>query len=93
MMCESCCTECMSNNEMAGMMGRCIMMRRDCAMMCTMTAMMIARGSEYAKQMCKKCVLPYVTHVQWNVKKWVIKWKHLKNVLKCAKNVSKNVEI
>ena len=56
-----------------------------------MAAMMMARGSEYSKQMCELCV-PYVTHVQWNVKKWVTKWKHVKNVLKCVRNVPKNVE-
>lgn len=50
--CEACCTECMSNTEMAGMMGRCMMMCRDCADMCRM---MMARGSEYVKQMCNMC--------------------------------------
>jgi len=51
--CEACCTECMSNTEMAGMMGRCMMMCRDCADMCRMASMMMARGSEYVKQMCR----------------------------------------
>ena len=57
MMCEACFTACMSNTEMAGMMGRCMMMCRDCATMRTMAAMMMARGSEYSKQMCEMCAM------------------------------------
>ena len=36
-------------------MGRCMMMCRDCADLCRMASMMMARGSEYAKQMCNMC--------------------------------------
>jgi hypothetical protein len=46
--CEICCTECMSNTETAGMMGRCMMMCRDLASMCTMASMMMARGRKFA---------------------------------------------
>ena len=90
--CEACCTECMSNAEMAGMMGRCMMMCRDCADMCRMASMMMARGSELQNK-CAICVQICVKHVQWNVKRWVEKWKFVKNVQKCAKCVHKNVAI
>jgi hypothetical protein len=39
----------------AQMMGRCMMMCRDCADICRMASMMMCRGSEYAKQMCNMC--------------------------------------
>jgi hypothetical protein len=49
----------MSNTEMAGMMGRCMMMYRDCVDMGKMISMLMARGSEYVKQMCNMCADMY----------------------------------
>ena len=42
---------------------------------------------------CAICVQICVKHVQWNVKRWVEKWKFVKNVQKCAENVHKNVVV
>ena len=99
MACEACCTECMTmmsleyQQQMMNMnMARCMMMCRDCADMCRMASMMMCRGSEYVKQMCK-CVLIFVKHVQLNVKRWVPTWIYASNVLMHAENVHKNVEI
>ena len=75
--CEACGIECMSNTEMAGMIGKSMMMCRDCADMCRMASMMMARGSSHENK-CAICVRIYVNHVQWNVKRWVEKWKYVK---------------
>ena len=53
--CEACFTACLSDQQMVGMMTRCIMMTRDCADMCMMTSCMMSRGSENAKKMCNMC--------------------------------------
>jgi len=53
--CDACCTACMCDMKNVGMMTRCMMMTRDCAMMCVMAATCMARGSEYAKKICMMC--------------------------------------
>ncbi len=37
------------------MMARCIELDRDCADICAMAAILMSRGSEYAKEMCALC--------------------------------------
>ena len=37
------------------MMARCIELDRDCADICAMAAILMSRGSEYAKELCALC--------------------------------------
>lgn len=52
--CNQCYKACLSEGH-AGHMSRCIQLDRDCADICQLAASMMARGSEYAKQICELC--------------------------------------
>lgn len=52
--CEHCATACLNEKEVA-MMTRCIELDRSCADMCSFAAREMARGSEFAEQVCQLC--------------------------------------
>lgn len=53
--CEACATACL-NEENVKMMVRCIMLDRDCADICMLTAKFVARDSAHAKHVMKECI-------------------------------------
>ena len=52
--CEHCSTACLQEEDVK-MMVRCIMLDRDCAELCRLTAGILARGSELAKTFLQAC--------------------------------------
>ncbi|WP_299699937.1 four-helix bundle copper-binding protein [uncultured Pontibacter sp.] len=53
--CETCATACLQEDDVK-MMVRCIMLDRDCADICTITARFVARDSAHAKHVIKECI-------------------------------------
>ncbi|MBC5991845.1 four-helix bundle copper-binding protein [Pontibacter cellulosilyticus] len=53
--CETCATACLHEDNVK-MMARCIMIDRDCADICTLTARFMARDSEHTKHVMKECI-------------------------------------
>lgn len=53
--CEACATACLKEDNVK-MMARCIMLDRDCADICTLTARFVARSSEHAKHVMRECI-------------------------------------
>lgn len=53
--CETCATLCLQEDDVKKM-ARCIMIDRDCADICIVTARFVARNSEHAKHVMKECI-------------------------------------
>ncbi|ALD20719.1 four-helix bundle copper-binding protein [Hymenobacter sp. DG25A] len=53
--CENCATACLHEEDVQMMTG-CILLDRDCADVCSLTARLVARDSEHAKHMMKECI-------------------------------------
>lgn len=53
--CETCATLCLQEDNVK-MMVRCIMLDRDCADICLLTAQFVARNSNHAKHVMRECV-------------------------------------
>lgn len=52
--CEHCAASCLKEQDVK-MMARCIALDLDCAQICRTAAAFMARGSEYAKAICRLC--------------------------------------
>jgi hypothetical protein len=52
--CEHCATACLQKPDVTARI-RCIQLQRDCADICFMAVAFMARGSNYAKQICALC--------------------------------------
>jgi hypothetical protein len=52
--CDHCATACLQEQNV-DMMARCIALDMDCAAICRLAAGCMARGSEFAKQLCQLC--------------------------------------
>lgn len=52
--CDHCTTACLTENDVSSMT-RCIQLAMDCAAICRMAAGVMARGSEFANQVCRLC--------------------------------------
>lgn len=52
--CNHCITACLDEADLK-MLSKCIKLDIDCAEICTLTAALIARGSEHGKHMLKEC--------------------------------------
>lgn len=52
--CEHCATACLHEDNVK-MMARCVLLDRDCADVCALTARLVARGSEHAAHLLKEC--------------------------------------
>lgn len=52
--CDHCSTACLAEQDV-GMMARCITLDMDCAQVCRLTAGVLARNSELARQVCALC--------------------------------------
>jgi len=53
--CEACATACLQEDDVK-MMARCIMLDRDCADICMLTAKFVARNSDHAKHVMRECI-------------------------------------
>jgi hypothetical protein len=53
--CETCATLCLKEEDVK-MMANCIMLDRDCADICMVTARFVARNSAHAKHVMKECI-------------------------------------
>jgi hypothetical protein len=53
-MCEHCATACLGEEDVK-MLARCIRLDRDCADICRLAVALMARGSEFAPQVCGLC--------------------------------------
>lgn len=53
--CETCATLCLQEDNVK-MMAQCIMIDRDCADICMLTAQFVARNSPHAKHVMKECI-------------------------------------
>lgn len=53
--CEACATACLQEDDVK-MMARCIMLDRDCADICMLTAKFVARSSDHAKHVMRECI-------------------------------------
>jgi hypothetical protein len=54
--CEQCVTACLSEKDIKEM-ARCIQLDRDCSDICKLAVEMMARESEFAKQVCALCAV------------------------------------
>ena len=54
--CETCAAACLREDDVK-MMARCIELDRDCADLCALAAVLMARDSHYAKALCKLSAL------------------------------------
>jgi hypothetical protein len=54
MECENCATSCLHEQDVK-MMANCILLDRDCADICLVTARLLARGSEHGEHMMREC--------------------------------------
>lgn len=52
--CNHCTTACLDEQDV-NMLAKCIKLDIDCAAICTLTASLIARGSDHGKHMLKEC--------------------------------------
>lgn len=52
--CEFCATSCLNEQDVQSMT-KCIQLDRDCADICYLAAKYMARGSQFAKQLCVLC--------------------------------------
>jgi hypothetical protein len=52
--CQYCATECLKEEDVK-LMSLCIAINRECALVCTATAQLLAIGSENATALCKLC--------------------------------------
>lgn len=52
--CEHCATSCLQEDNVK-MMANCILLDRDCADICFLTAQLLARGSKHGEHMMKEC--------------------------------------
>lgn len=52
--CEHCASACLQEQDVK-MMAKCIALDRDCADICGLAARWMARGSDYAKSLCRLC--------------------------------------
>ncbi|WP_426491483.1 four-helix bundle copper-binding protein [Hymenobacter sp. 102] len=52
--CEHCATACLQEDNVK-MMARCVLLDRDCADICALTARFTARGSEHAAHLLREC--------------------------------------
>lgn len=52
--CEHCATACLQEDNVK-MMARCVLLDRDCADVCALTARLLARGSEHAAHLLREC--------------------------------------
>ena len=52
--CDHCAASCLQEQDVK-MMARCVALDMDCAQACRMAAAYMARGSEFAKQVCQVC--------------------------------------
>lgn len=52
--CHTCSAACLKEDDVKAM-ARCIELDMDCAEICTLAAGFMARGSDYAKQICALC--------------------------------------
>jgi hypothetical protein len=52
--CDHCATACLQEQDVK-MMARCIALDMDCAAICRLAAGYMARGSEFAKELCLLC--------------------------------------
>src|SRR5690625_7353224 len=52
--CDHCATACLGEDDVK-MMAHCIALDIDCAAICRMAAASMARGSQFAQQICKRC--------------------------------------
>lgn len=53
--CENCITACLHEEHVQHMVG-CILLDRDCADICALTARFVARGSAHAKHVMRECI-------------------------------------
>ena len=54
MECNHCTSACLEEQDVK-MLAKCISLDMDCAAICTLTASLIARGSEHGKHLLKEC--------------------------------------
>jgi hypothetical protein len=52
--CDVCASSCLGEQDVK-MLARCIRLDNDCAMICRAAATYMARGSEFARQVCSLC--------------------------------------
>jgi hypothetical protein len=52
--CDHCATACLGEKDV-GEMARCIQLDMDCAQLCRLAAGYMARGSEFAEEICQLC--------------------------------------
>lgn len=52
--CENCASTCLQEDDIKWM-ARCIMLDRDCANICTIASAFMARGSDFAEDICRMC--------------------------------------
>ena len=52
--CNHCATACLEEEDVK-MLAKCISLDMDCAQICSLTASLIARGSEHGKHLLKEC--------------------------------------
>ena len=88
--CNQCATACLDEQDVK-MLAKCIKLDIDCAGICTLTATLIARGSEHGRHLLKECaeVCNACAEECENIHIWNI----VKNAQRLAGNVHKNVKI
>ena len=52
--CNHCATACLEEEDVK-MLAKCISLDMDCAQICSLTAALVARGSEHGKHLLKEC--------------------------------------
>ncbi|AHE68516.1 four-helix bundle copper-binding protein [Legionella oakridgensis] len=84
--CEHCATACLNESQVKDMV-ECIQLDRDCALICSLAAKLMARGSKYAQEMCALCA-----KVCRDCAKECEQHKHHEHCLKCAEACRKCAE-
>ncbi len=70
--CEHCASACLQEQDVK-MMSKCIALDRDCADICGLAARWMARGSDYARSLCRLCAevcracAADVANIRWSI--------------------------
>ena len=84
--CNHCATACLDEEDVK-MMVKCIKIDLDCAAICSLTATLLARGSEHGKHLLKECI-----EVCNACAEECEKHAHMQHCKKCAEDCRKCAE-
>ena len=87
MECERCSSACLKEDDVKSMVN-CIQLDRDCADVCTLTARLLARGSEHGIHMMKECA-----EICGKCAAECKKYSHMEHCKRCAEACKKCAEV